>query len=351
MIETFQKQRRNPLTTFIVGLIAGLLFGLIILGWWLWPVQWTDGAPSDLAVDGQVEWLKMAIKEYAYSGDPTTALSRYAELGEEKTQALVAVGNYLDDVEPDLYTAYVMAVEPGQATNIVLGTPVTGEVSEADTNTDKKASQNILGTLLPIFCGIGVAILAAVGIYFVLRKLSSNKTPQNGEQAVEEEVEPIESVKSVASPIIAASEATPIGQYVASYHLGDKGFDQSFSIFSPQGEYLGECGTGILEPIGVGEPKKVSAFDVWLFDKYENLTVTKVLMSAHAFRDDVVHDRLAVKGELVEVHPDTMIELETETVMMTVQVRDMAYGEGPLPAESFFELLTIELLIWPKSRG
>jgi hypothetical protein len=44
----------------------------------------------------------------------------------------------------------------------------------------------------------------------------------------------------------------------------------------------GECGVGISETIGVGDPKKVTAFEVWLFDKNDIQTVTKVLMSAHA---------------------------------------------------------------------
>ena len=62
-------------------------------------------------------------------------------------------------------------------------------------------------------------------------------------------------------------------------------FDDSFSVDSPSGEFLGECGVGISETIGVGDPNKVSAFEVWLFDKNDIQKVTKVLMSAHAFLD------------------------------------------------------------------
>ena len=65
-----------------------------------------------------------------------------------------------------------------------------------------------------------------------------------------------------------------------------KVFDDSFSIDSPAGEFLGECGVGISETIGVGEPKKVTAFEVWLFDKNDIQTVTTVLMCKNAFEDD-----------------------------------------------------------------
>ena len=110
------------------------------------------------------------------------------------------------------------------------------------------------------------------------------------------------------------SEAPPIAQFMASYKQGDDLFDDSFSIDSPSGEFLGECGVGISETIGVGDPKKVTAFEVWLFDKNDIQTVTKVLMSAHAFSDDAVKQRLAAKGEPVEARTGEKVVLETQTL-------------------------------------
>ena len=59
-------------------------------------------------------------------------------------------------------------------------------------------------------------------------------------------------------------EAPPMHQFVTTYVLGDNLFDDSFSIELAAGEFLGECGVGISEAIGVGEPKRVTAFEVWL---------------------------------------------------------------------------------------
>jgi hypothetical protein len=39
----------------------------------------------------------------------------------------------------------------------------------------------------------------------------------------------------------------------------------------------------------------VTAFEAWLFDKNDIQTVTKVIMSAHAFSDDATKQRLAAK--------------------------------------------------------
>jgi hypothetical protein len=139
-----------------------------------------------------------------------------------------------------------------------------------------------------------------------------------------------------------------MAQFMASYKLGDDLFDDSFSIDSPGGEFLGECGVGISETIGVGDPKKVTAFEVWLFDKNDIQTVTKVLMSAHAFMDDTVRQRLAAKGEPVQATPGSQVVLETATLQLVARVVDMAYGEGALPEESFFDNMIIELAVWQK---
>jgi hypothetical protein len=144
------------------------------------------------------------------------------------------------------------------------------------------------------------------------------------------------------------SEAPPISQFMASYKQGDDLFDESFSIDSPSGEFLGECGVGISETIGVGDPKKVTAFEVWLFDKNDIQTVTKVLMSAHAFNDDAVKQRLAAKGEPVEARTGEKVVLETQTLKLEARVVDMTYGEGALPPDSFFDQAILELAIWQK---
>jgi len=140
----------------------------------------------------------------------------------------------------------------------------------------------------------------------------------------------------------------PIAQFMTTYVLGDDLFDDSFSIDSPSGEFLGECGIGISETIGVGEPKKVTAFEVWLFDKNDIQTVTKVLMSSHAFNDSATFQRLQAKGEPFLVERGKQVVLETAALQLVATASDMAYGQGALPENSYFERLTLEIAVWPK---
>jgi len=135
---------------------------------------------------------------------------------------------------------------------------------------------------------------------------------------------------------------------MTTYHVGDDLFDDSFSIDSPAGEFMGECGVGIAETIGVGTPKRVTAFEIWLFDKNDIQTVTKVLMSSHVFRDDAARARLSAKGEPALCSPGVEMVLETATLQMVARVVDMQYGEGALPEDSFFERVTLELAVWSK---
>ena len=93
----------------------------------------------------------------------------------------------------------------------------------------------------------------------------------------------------------------------------------------------------------------MTAFEVWLFDKTDIQTVTKVLMSRHAYEDDSIRQRLAAKGEPILVQPGIETVLETESLTMVARVESMGYGEGALPPESFFDRFILELSVWPKA--
>ncbi len=143
----------------------------------------------------------------------------------------------------------------------------------------------------------------------------------------------------------------PLATFRTTYTLGDDLYDDSFSIESANGDFLGECGVGIGDLIGVGEPKKVSAFEVWLFDKNDIQTVTKVLMSRYAHEDEATRNRMSAKGDPILAEPGAMVRLETASLMVEARIVDLTYGGGALPAESFFERMTVELRASSKLGG
>lgn len=147
----------------------------------------------------------------------------------------------------------------------------------------------------------------------------------------------------------ALGQKPPIVQFMTTYLHGDDLYDDSFSIETPSGEFLGETGVGISETIGSGgEAKRVTALEVWLFDKNDIRTVTKVLMSDHAFNDDAIRARLAPKGEAVLAKPGDRIILQTATLRVQARIVDLAYASGTLPPNSVIERITIELAAWKR---
>ena len=133
---------------------------------------------------------------------------------------------------------------------------------------------------------------------------------------------------------------------MTAYSFGDDLYDESFTFDAPNGEFLGECGVSISELIGVGEPKKICAFDVWLFDKNDIQTVTKVIMSQHAMNTPEIRQRLELHGEPVLAEPGKQIFLETATLRLEARIGDVIYGDLPLPEDSYFKRCTIELAVY-----
>ncbi len=142
----------------------------------------------------------------------------------------------------------------------------------------------------------------------------------------------------------------PLAQYVTSYVLGDDRYDMSFSIETGTGDFLGECGVGIGEVVGGGVPDKVTALEVWLFDKNDIRTLTKVLMSEFCFNDAALKTKLAPKGEAVLIKKGDMIPLQTQSLRVQARIVNLVYGEpnvkDGVAANSYFQQVDIELAAW-----
>jgi len=332
-MNTIREQLNKPLIIGAIGLIFGLILG-VLYGWVINPVEWSDADIIHLREDLQVDYLRMSIDSYAYNKDAALATERYNRLGELGEQTLAAVVADPGNVKPEDITSYTVAV--GAAPPLIPGVTAVPEEPESGGSVQR--------ILLPLLCIVLLVLVAGLVFWFIYRG-RSGRAPSvaPGKPAPE----PTRQEEWPAYTTV--GEEAPMVQFMASYRLGDDLFDDSFSIDSPAGEFLGECGVGISETIGVGEPKRVTAFEVWLFDKNDIQTVTKVLMSAHGFLDESARQRLAAKGEPVLAEPGTESVLETQTLRLVARVVDLGYGEGALPEHSFFDRMILELAVWPKA--
>ncbi|GAB1471802.1 hypothetical protein MASR2M66_26800 [Chloroflexota bacterium] len=316
-----------PVVLFIGGLVLGLL-----IGWVIAPVQFKDATPSYLRADLQEDYLRMAIDSFRLNQNPNLAVQRWQGLGPAATTAYDAIQNNPGEQDATVVQAYGRLISDILASGG--GQPVP----------QPQGANSVMRTAL---IGIGLILVlgvaAAGGLY--LFRLFRNR----GSGEVTVMMQAAEMSRAAAKTNFEElGLATPITQTMTTYVLGDDLYDESFSIDTGAGEFLGEYGVGVSEVIGVGEPKKVTALEVWLFDKNDIKTATKVLMSRNAFADAGMRSRLEPKGELIQVEPHAQVLLETATLQLLATVVDVEYGKGPLPEDSYFERMTLELAIWPR---
>jgi len=322
---------KNTTVAIVVGAILGLIVGLIF-GWVIWPVQWTDATPEVLRTDLQEDYLRMSIESFNRTNDLDTAVRRWDDLGNAAQPALQRVQTNPGTLDPNGIQQYVNVIQAAK-----------GPLQATPGGTGAEPASSMGSTVL-YAAAVVILILLAVGAFYVMRLLrrgSGTVTPVMQGNEISRQVE--------RTDFQSLGLAQPITQTMTTYVLGDDLYDESFSIDTGGGEFLGEYGVGVSETVGVGEPKKVAALEIWLFDKNDIKTATKVLMSEHAYNDPNIRARLEPKGELVIVKPQEQVLLETATLQLLATVVDMDYGTGAMPQKSYFERITLELAVWPRS--
>jgi len=329
---SFAELLKKPLIIAVLALIVGLAVG-IPLGWKT--VTFADTTPAVMRPDLQLDYLRMAIDSFRVNRDPNLAVRRWDDLGPAAAPMFVEIQKDPQGIDPAVITAY------GQVIQTVKGTNPSSSIPVATPTGGLSGTTILIGAILVL-----LLVGGAVGVFLrrILKNpISDEVTP--GMQANEINREATKNKTNFET----LGVAPPITQNMTTYVLGDDLYDESFSIDTPSGDFLGEYGVGVSETIGVGDPKKVTALEIWLFDKNDIKTATKVLMSTHAFSDVGIRSRLEAKGELIQVEPQKQIMLETETLQLLATVVDLQYGDGAMPDKSYFERVTLELAIWRKS--
>lgn len=393
--EKLKVPRNLAIFTAVIGLIVGLF-----LAWVIFPVKWKDAAAEHLRADERVVYLRNAINAYTMTGRVQEAQRAWNSLGSNAVKTLEDLNKepgYLFTEQIQRFagavdtTAPIPQTKPEENNNgvkddgSVIGLRPTDETTEP-----AKKGKGLL------WLGIGLLGLLIIGaalvwwfffrdknveLPFKFPKRDDNKPtkPYSGfrpaatpikrepvkysDPEPEDEDEPEEkpnlpnlaglfgigAKQEVQEPALdPLPAAKPVAQFMTTYMLGDDMYDESFTFDAPNGEFLGECGVSSSDTIGVGEPKKVSAFDIWLFDKNDIQTITKVVMSKHAFEDGAIRQRLEIRGEPIKAEEGKQFVLETATLRLEAKLVNFQYGDLPLPDDSYFQRATMELAVYRK---
>jgi hypothetical protein len=321
----------GPRERIYLGFAGGVVVGLVLLGWILWPVQWKDAAPADLHEGYRQIYLESVARIYEMDGNA------------ENARRLLGDDSWGDDkLARDLNQAFKEAPDQTTQTRLAnLGMALLNlDIRDDEAIPEESGSSLCTGILLLAL----VVLVAAVGFLLLTRMRQRGQQPAAAGVGGDPD-------KVAAAQTQWEEEEAPVAQFVTSYAFGDDLYNPDFGIETPTGGFLGSCGVGLAESIGAGEPRRVTAFDIWLFDTNPPTTVTKVLMSDHCYNDSDLRDKLASKGDAVLGYEGAVITLETSSLRIQAKVLEMEYGAEDLPANSFVSRLTVELAVWQIGEG
>ena len=330
----------KPILFLLIFFFVGCLLGWWVMGYMVWPVQYAGEAHSyELTAPEKENYVVMVANSYTMTGDSTRAKALFA--GWDNSE----IGPLLANVSANLRA--LGQLEQAQRVEDLAGVLTAGAAAPApaqDSETPPSMQQPIpvqsaaqtsgfpLMSIIQICIGLVVILIIIATILFFVDLRRRGPRPDRPRFEVDNVFEEVETDESA------------IGHFRSRYSLGDDNYDESFSLETSEGEFLGECGVGISETIEAGPPDKVTAFEVWLFDKSDIRTVTKVLMSEFAFNEPSLRDKLAPKGDALLAQEGLTFEIETDTFDLEVRVTEVTYGaEGEYP-DSYFESLAVELV-------
>lgn len=319
MQNNYDRPRRrfsaSPLT-FSFAFLLGLAFGLLI-GWVIAPVSWTPNADDVQAI----------ADSYSLNSDLNLARTRLRGLSTEDQvrifKKLISDSNARNrPIEAEHATALIQALRLPMDSAPTNSSPIFSLAPFA-----------IVGAI--VFIGL-VVIAGGIFARGVLPQLRAAPTTDAAE-IVEESVQ----IETRHAPTPAAAG---LGRNIVTYNAGVDNFDTSFPLETSRHGFLGECGIGVSETMDNGLPDKVTAFDLWLFDKTDVRTVTQIVMSEYAFNDPGMRAKLQAKGAAVLAAKGRVLTLETQSLRIDARIQDMAYAtDSSLPQHSYFQKLVVEI--------
>jgi hypothetical protein len=336
-------QENDQSRRLIVGLIVGAVFGLgiglllgLVFAYVISPVEWVDGAPQDLREDYAAYYWQLVAESYRIHGDPELAQKQLGEwTDQERLQAALDRAHIESSPEQQqvlqtLSNRLVVGAATPQAT--------PGATRPAETGSGPAGVKINWGTFL-LTLALILLVLVAIGL-FVSRARKSRMMEGELEELPGEAPE----LSFAAQQGEAAPDSSSLVDVTPRYTLGREHFDESESIEISTGLYVGDCGILVAGYLDEDSPDRVTAIEVWLFDKYAIQTVRKVLMSEYAYNNETLRERLKEKGELVLAEPYQPVLLETAALRVEATITDLVYGMDDSRPNSYFEQFNTRLV-------
>lgn len=350
----------------LVGLILGLFFGLF----WAWrvsPVTYKGGAyPAELSQNYQLTYAQSVAEAYIVSRNvenaelrlrsfnATTQVKLLAEVEKGYSgQGLPQEAAIVTELAKMLQTRNNWAEREvangllaGKASNefaaqlsqapppVDNGQPAQPTVESSQPQPTPAAAEPAPSSGRSMGYYFGIFLLVAAVVVIVLFLLTRIKTDSQSLKKKAPDVADIVTDEGVT--------LKPIRQWSTVYQIGQDNFDESFAVETPDNDFLGEGGMGILEGFASGSPKRVAAFDVWVFDKTDIRTLSTPLLSQFAYDDEILREKAGGDQNPVLAESGQEFSIETNALRIVVKIDDVEYGEEA-PPNSYFNSIKITM--------
>jgi hypothetical protein len=227
--------RENVTVALVAAFLLGAVVGLVVLGWWLWPVQWTDADPADLRASQKDAYIQLVADSYAVTNDRAAALAEIQALkapGEQDVTVSAMLNNLIN-----VRTTAGQTAQAGRlrdlASALNLPQPSPGETPVEPAATTGSQLSRIVGIVFFL------ALLGS-GLVLLLTQLQKREAVRRG-RTLSPRQPYASGAEAERGDSAAAMSESALGHFETTYHLGDESYDLSYSIESASGEFLGEC--------------------------------------------------------------------------------------------------------------
>lgn len=169
------------LPSLVVGILLGLGLGLLI-GWWLWPVEWQNALLQDLNPEARANYLAAVAEAYVYYQDEEAAAlarQRLLDLNDNLAEEIAQAQAYFREHPQEYSRVHIdnlarLAAQLGVSTAAEAGAPDTTLAA-----VPPPASEGIPTWLNWLLVTLAAVVLLGGGLY-LLRRVASQGGPNAG---------------------------------------------------------------------------------------------------------------------------------------------------------------------------
>jgi hypothetical protein len=324
----------QPMAIPLAAAIMGLLFGWLVLGWLVFPVEWTDARPVDLAPEARQSYIQLVADAFVSDRNVSRARARVTDFPPE-----VLAG----DIGILLGTSAATGTQSVGALAAALA--ATPQVVPVPTPAPARGSPggwaNLTRTIA--LAALMAALAAGIALWWAARRWRGDERPAPPDGHAR-------SVTVVASPRGEPSRARGAPPWrplridlgataTARFTAGDEHYYQTWLVYDERGGLVGGAG---LQAHAVGS---VSTLDLWFFKRDDEdadvETPTVTIVSPEAFHDGVFRARLGDR-QIVAALPGQGCVLEAADLVLDVRLQTVepAIGTDQLGVPSLTLALT-----------